>query len=187
MQRWLDGDIRGLWAESKAKVKHQRKKTPVQDTQKRNMERAILMAKKGNLGKAVQRLQSLGIAEKNERTLNQLIEKHPTGKVITSKQLLPKDTALKASPECILKEIASFAAGSSQGRSSLRFEHLREAFNCSVPLVTQNCLESFTSVVNIFLSGSAASAASKYICGAKLIALNKNSDTIRPIAVGENI
>ena len=132
-KRWLDGDMRGLWAESKAKVKHQRKTTPVQDTQKRNMERAILMAKEGNLGKAVHCLQSLGIAEKNERTLDQLIEKHPTGKVITSKDLLPKDTALKASPECILKEIASFAAGSSPGRSSLCFEHLREAFNCSVP------------------------------------------------------
>ena len=94
---------------------------------------------------------------------------------------------MKASPECVLKEIASFAAGSSPGRSSLRFDDLREAFNCSVPLVAQNCLESFTSVVNIFLSGSAASAASKYVCGAKLIALNKHSDTIRPIAVGEII
>ena len=51
LKRWLDGDIRGLWAESKAKVQHQRKKTPVQDTQKRNMERAILMAKEGNLGR----------------------------------------------------------------------------------------------------------------------------------------
>ena len=187
LKRWLDGDIHGLWAESKEKTKHQRNKTPMPDTQKRNIERAILMAKEGNLGKAVQCLQSLGMAETNERTLDQLIEKHPTGKVVTSKKLHPKNAALKASPECVLKEIASFAAGSSPGHSSLRFEHLREAFNCSVPLVAQNCLDSFTSVVNIFLSGSAASAASKYVCGAKFIALNKNSDTIRPIAVGEII
>ena len=49
--RWLDGDIRGLWAESKAKMNHQRNKTPMQgtkDIQKRNIERAILMAKEGN-------------------------------------------------------------------------------------------------------------------------------------------
>ena len=45
LKRWLDGDIRGLWAESKEKTKYQRNKTPMQDTQKRNIERAILMAK----------------------------------------------------------------------------------------------------------------------------------------------
>ena len=145
------------------------------------------MAKKGNLGKAVQRLQSLGMAEKNEGTLDQLIGKHPTIEVITSKQTLSKKTALKASTEFVLMEISAFAAESSPGRSSLRFEHLREAFNCSVPLVAQNCLKLFTSAVNIFLSGSAVSAASKYICGANIIALNKNSDTIRPAAVGEII
>ena len=62
----------------------------MQHTQKRNLERAILMAKEGNLDNAVQCLQSLGMAEKNERTLDQLIEKHPTGKVVTSEELLPK-------------------------------------------------------------------------------------------------
>ena len=149
LKRWLVGDIRWLWAESKAKIKHQRKTTTMQDTQKRSKEPAILMAKEGNLGKALQCLQSLGMAEKNGRTRDHLIEKHPTGKVVTSKELLPKNAALKASPECVLKEIASFAAaGSSPERSSLRFEHLREAFNCSVPLVAHNCLESFTLVVN---------------------------------------
>ena len=127
------------------------------------------------------------MAETNGCTLDQLIEQHRTGKVVNSKQLLPKNTALKTSTECVLKEIALFAAGSSPERSSLQFEHLREAFNCSVPLVAQNCLESFTSVVNHLLSGTAASAASKYICGANLIALNKNSDTILLIAVGETI
>ena len=34
------------------------------DIQKRYKERTILMAKEGNLGKAVQSLQSLGMAEK---------------------------------------------------------------------------------------------------------------------------
>ena len=101
------------------------------------------MAKEGNLGKAVQRLQSLGMAEKNERTLDQLIGKHPTIKIVTSKQTLSKNTALKTSTECVLREIAAFAADSSLGRSPLRFEHLREAFNCSVPLVAQNYLELF--------------------------------------------
>ena len=134
-KRWLDGDIRGLWAESEAKIKHQWNKTPMQDTQKRNIERAILMAKEGNLGNVVQCLQSLGMAEKNERLLDQLIEKHPTGKVVTSKELLPKNTALKASPECVFMEIASFAAGSSPGRSSLRFEHLREAGGSKLPRI----------------------------------------------------
>ena len=85
------------------------------------------------------------------------------------------------------KTIASFAAGSSPWRSSLRFEHLREAFNCSIPLVAQHCLQSLTSAVNSFLSGTADSAASKYICGANLFALNKNSTTIHSIAVGEVI
>ena len=65
LKRWLYEDIRGLWVESKAKIKHQRNKTPMQDTQKPNIERAILMAKEGNLGKAVQCLQSLRMAEKN--------------------------------------------------------------------------------------------------------------------------
>ena len=187
LKRWLDGDIRGLWAECKEKTNRHRHKTPKQDILKRNLERAILMAKEGNLGKAVKCLQSLGMAENNERTLDQLIEKHPTGKAVTDKQLLPMNTALKATSESVLREIASFAAGSYPGRSSLRFEHLQEAFNCSVPLVAQNCLDSFSSVVNIFLSGTAASAASKHICGANLIALKKNGDAIRPIAVGEII
>ena len=60
-----------------------------------------------------------------------LIEKHPTGKVVTCKHL------------------------------PLPLEHPQK------------------------LSTALSSAASKYICGAKLIALNKNSDTFCPIAVGE--
>ena len=54
-------------------------------------------------------------------------------------------------------------------------------------MVVQNCQESFTSRFNIVLSGTAASAASKYICTANLIALEKSSDTIRPNALGELI
>ena len=114
-----------------------------------------------------------------------MIEKHTTGKLVTFKQLLPKNTVLKTSTAVVFKEIASFAVGSSPGRSPRRFELLSEAFNCSVPLVAHNCLESFISVINIFLSGTAASAASKSIQGANQDALNKNSDTIRPIHVGE--
>ena len=51
-------------------------------------------------------------------------------------------------------------------------------------MVAQKRLESFLLVVNIFLSGTASSAASKYICGANLIALNQDSGTIHLIAVG---
>ena len=40
----------------------------MRDIQKGNIERAILMAKKGNFGKAVKRLQPLGMAEKRPYT-----------------------------------------------------------------------------------------------------------------------
>ena len=39
LKRWLEGDIPGLWAESKAKMNHRRNKTPKQDIQKRKKER----------------------------------------------------------------------------------------------------------------------------------------------------
>ena len=67
------------------------------DILKRSIERAILMAKEGNLGIAAQCLQSLEMVEQNERALDQLIEMHPTGRDLNSKQLLSMDTALKTS------------------------------------------------------------------------------------------
>ena len=44
--RW---DTRGLCAESKVKINHQRSKTPTKDVQKRNIERAILKAKEATV------------------------------------------------------------------------------------------------------------------------------------------
>ena len=95
-------------------MNHRRNKIRKHDFQKRNLERAILMAKEGNLGIAIQSSIKRN-GRKNENTLDHSIEKLLSGKVVTSEQPLPKNTALKTSTERVLKEIASLAAGSSPG------------------------------------------------------------------------
>ena len=185
LQRWLNSDYMGLWEEAQTQRDRRQTKVPLLTNKARNLTRALLMAKEGNIGKALQCLQSLGIAPNCDKTIDQLLDKHPKGNTIPNEQLEPQQNTLVATNEDILREIKSFAVGSAPGRSCLRFEHLLDAFQCSVPLIAQHCLESVTSIVNLLLSGSACANVAKYICGAKLIALNKGDSEIRPIAVGE--
>ena len=191
LERWLQGDVERLWRESqdsKARAKQQ-KGTSTQSPEKqrkRNIQRALLMIEEGNLTKTVQCLQSLGVAAPTEQTIEQLEEKHPKGPAVT----VGRNTTvsnLSVSPEEILQQTQTFTAASSPGRSSLRFEHLLAAFQSPIPSISKHCLDSFTSLVNLLLTGDINKQAASHICGAKLIPLKKSDDSVRPIAVGDTL
>ena len=82
----------------------------------------------------------IGNGEKNDCTLDHLIEKHPTGKVVNSKQILPEDTAWK--PLLILssKKLPSLLREALQGAphtalktSEKNFQMLRPTGGSKLP------------------------------------------------------
>ena len=48
-----------------------------------------------------------------------------------------------------IEAVLSFQKGTAPGRSSIRFEHLKEAFHCPVPAFENYALNSFTELVDV--------------------------------------
>jgi len=81
-----------------------------------------------------------------------------------------------------LKAIRSFPAGSSGGPDGIRPQHTADLVNCK----EQGCilLSTITSFINSLLDGKCPASVRPVLFGGNLIALDKKSGGIRPIAVG---
>jgi hypothetical protein len=92
------------------------------------------------------------------------------------------DCQLVMDEQAVLRVLRSFPAGSSGGPDGLRPQHLLDLVRCRES--GSNLLTSLTGFVNMVLSGSCPSQIIPLFFGARLIALNKKSGGVRPIAVG---
>jgi len=78
--------------------------------------------------------------------------------------------------------IRSFPAGSSGGPDGIRPQHLRDLITnkeTGLPLVT-----ALTALVNLLMNGNCPPSVTSFLFGGRLIALQKKSGGIRPIAIG---
>ena len=112
-----------------------------------------------------------------------LLAKHPAALVHSSPAVDPKTTsALQVSEADVLKAIKSFPAGSSGGPDGIRPQHIVDLVNCreaGAPL-----LSAITAFVNSLLEGNCHRDVTPILFGGSLIALEKKSGGIRPIAIG---
>lgn len=94
-------------------------------------------------------------------------------------------TALQVSEGAVLKALKSFPAGSSGGPDGLRPQHLVDLVSCKTG--GPELLSSLTSFVNLILDGGCPVSVNPILFGARLIAIEKKSGGLRPIAVGYTI
>jgi len=122
-------------------------------------------------------------AADSEETYNKLLECHPAPPPGRGPAPDPhNDTAIQVTEEEVIKVIRTFPAESSGGPDGVRPQHILDLVNCreSGPgLVT-----SITAFVNCLLEGKCNPAVVPVLFGGQLIALEKKSGGIRPIAVG---
>ena len=112
-----------------------------------------------------------------------LQEKHPPASPTDKPFADPHQfTPLAVDEAAVRKAAMSFPAGSSGGPDGLRPQHLKELIQCreSGP----DFLTALTGFVNLVLSGHCPADVAPIFFGGRLIALNKKSGGIRPIAVG---
>ena len=147
-----------------------------------NIERATKLCQEGQYTKSLQALVSLGLAENNPATLREMKAKHPTGappKIPTT-----DSTPLYFSPSQVLEACQTFHKGSAAGPSGLRPEHLMIMLKSSPANRVAKAETQLTRLVNCMAKGAVPDTVSPFLCGARLIAANKKSGGLRPIAIG---
>ena len=152
-----------------------------------NKRRALTLAKEGQYGKAVQALDSLGIALPDDLSaLNELIARHPVEKQPALDSESPPSLTVVESQ--VRAAITRFPKGTSPGASQLRAQHLYDAICGTTTPASHDCLTALTKWINLLLLGRLNSLISPWMCGAPLTALIKQGGKgVRPIAVGEMI
>jgi len=147
---------------------------------------AAIMAKveDGNIKAAIRILTSEEKpAEDSDVTYAKLLERHPAAPANRCQPPDPHNmTAIQMSEAEVQKIIRSFPAGSSGGPDGIRPQHILDLINC------RECgtalLTSITGFVNTLLEGKCHPEVAPVLFGGNLIALEKKSGGIRPIAIG---
>jgi hypothetical protein len=122
-------------------------------------------------------------AEATQETLTKLEAKHPPAPSDRQPAADPSQfTALQVTSEQVMKAVRSFPAGSSGGPDGLRPQHLVDLLTCREG--GQELLGVITQFVNCLLDGKCHPDVIPILFGGNLIALEKKTGGIRPIAIG---
>ena len=120
-------------------------------------------------------------------TIRELNQKHPPAPANSSAAIDPPDddqASLLVDEEAVLTAISSMPSGSSGGLDALRPLVLQQLLSNDAVECGRRLLASLTKLTNVILSGNVPDYAQTSIFGASLIALEKETGGIRPIAVG---
>ena len=138
----------------------------------------------GNLRAAIRLLSSNDIpATPSLDNWKKLQEKHPQACQTDKPLPVPAQfSPLSVVEDDVRKAILSFPAGSSGGPDGMRPQHLKDLLQCRES--GSDFLTAVTAFVNLVLAGRCPTDVAPILFGGRLIALNKKSGGIRPIAVG---
>ena len=190
LTRWSNGDIPNLWAEvlslhsQVASSRRGRRRQTVSDHSQPMARRVIKAAEDGQFHKAMQLLQSEGLAPVSESTKEALLSKHPDVPLPPAFST-PTPPSSSISETVIQKSLISFPKGSAPGPSGLRHSHISDALSCPSPHRASSFLSHLTAFINLLISGDIPPVVRPHISCAALIAVKKKNGGIRPIAVGE--
>lgn len=137
----------------------------------------------GNVRAAVRPLISVeSPAAPSEDSFTKLREKHPPASGKAGNLPAPQqDNCLLVDESEVRRAVLTFPAGSAGGPDYLRPQHIRDMMMCQES--GHDFLTALTAFVNLVLSGRCPSEVAP-IFGGRLLALNKKSGGIRPIAIG---
>jgi len=92
------------------------------------------------------------------------------------------DSALSVTESEVRQAVLSFPAGSSSGPDGMRPQHLKDMMLCRES--STDFLAALTGFTNAVLAGLCPKEVTPFFFGERLLATNKKSGGIRPIAVG---
>lgn len=122
-------------------------------------------------------------APSSDNVYAQLLDKHPAPSSERSPMPDPQPTAAVQMTEAdVLRAVRSFPAGSAGGPDGVRPQHILEMVNCRE--IGPELHPALAGFVNCLLQGEIHPQVSPVLFGGNLIALEKKSGGIRPIAVG---
>jgi len=138
----------------------------------------------GNVRAAIRILTSSDTpAIPSEESFCKLKAKHPSASATAKVLPVPsRDNCLLVDESEVRKAVLSFPAGSAGGPDNFRPQHLRDMVLCRE--TGSDFLTALTSFVNLVLVGGVPSEVRPIFFGGRLLALNKKSGGIRPIAIG---
>ena len=184
LERWEKGELSALWRDAQAQVPGRRaeQEAPIFE----DLERAcVAEARKGRPAAAFSRLSSSGLAPDSEATLQALRAKHPPppSKVELGPALVKPATPDDLTPAQVLALVKRMPRGTAAGPSGLRADHLKQMLNES----DVNILPALTHVLNAVRAARVPDEVTPFLAGARLMALPKGANDVRPIAVGETL
>ena len=123
----------------------------------------------------------------NEETLAEMQSKHPRAELPLPSSIpkkdrpeIPPDTF---SNRALKKLLKSFSLGTSGGASGLTIQHLRDIVERAA--CGTESLQAIRTMCLIFVNARMPESAASNFAGARLIALFKKTDGLRPIAMGD--
>jgi len=138
----------------------------------------------GNIRAAIRLLMSEDTpAAPSAESFDKLSQKHPPASVSAADLPCPSQGQCLSVDEAeVRRAVLSFPAGSAGGPDGLRPQHIRDMLLCRE--AGSEFLTALTAFVNMVLSGRCPSEVAPVFFGGRLLALNKKSGGIRPIAIG---
>ena len=138
----------------------------------------------GNLRAAIRLLMSDDTpVTPSAESFDQLKQKHPLASLQAADLPSPLQTqCLSVDESEVRRAVLSFPAGSAGGPDGLRPQHIRDMLLCRE--TGSDFLTALTSFVNMILAGRCPSDVAPVFFGGRLLALNKKSGGVRPIAIG---
>ena len=127
------------------------------------------------------------VAEYNQDTISALQSKHPPGPTSPNLPDPPSTSAsvaLTADTDTVRQAISSMRPGGGAGPDGMRPIYLQQMISPDTAEQGRRLLSALTSLINLALKGAIPDFARDAFYGASLIALNKKTGGIRPIAIG---
>jgi hypothetical protein len=116
-------------------------------------------------------------------TYEKLFERHPEPPIDRGQAKSPDEiVAIQVSEADVTSSIRTFPAGSSGGPDGIRPQHILDLINCRES--GSALLTSLTAFVNSLLDGKCSPDVTPILFGGQLMALEKKSGGVRPIAIG---
>ena len=180
LERWQDGERTSLWA-------HPRQRRPSANqtaSRKHALAKAVSLVEEGKYGQGGKALTSPPLVAHDSASEATLRSKHPRGANVDPESARGLPPANPVDSAATLKALKAFPKGAGPGPTGLRPQHLLDG--CAGPEQAA-ALQALSDVVVLLSDARAPAELVPYLAGAALMALPKDDNDLRPVAVGESL
>ena len=196
LKAWREGRDSDLWAEVLERAKNHQSFLNSQRAAESalNKKRALKYCQEGNLRKAIQALQSLGVHKITPTVIAELEAKHPQTRskeptpegipeILERERVYAREHPIQ--PEEVLRAIRKFPRAVAGGGSALSPAHLQDLVATEANNEEGSLVYALAAMLQRLVEDVQHPRIFEWLAGAPLTALIKEDRSVRPIAVGE--